>query len=163
MRDLVVYYSRTGKTEMAARAIAKVLSAEMRLLKEKRGRRGLFGFLWSGYQATRGIQSVLVDPDFSLDGYARIILCQPFWASSTVPAMNTFVARIDPRGKRFALVVVKGGGPAADMLAKMTGDLEGRGGKVIASLELQGGMGPAPELEKAMIDEAERWAAVLPR
>jgi len=77
--------------------------------------------------------------------------------------MNRFLARIDPRGRRFALLAVSGGGTAEAMLAKMTGSLEARGGKVIAKASLRGGMGPLPELEKSMVDEAERWAASLPR
>jgi hypothetical protein len=163
VRDIVVYYSHTGKTETAARAVAKVLSADLRCLKEKRGRRGLFGFLRSGYEATVGLQSELVDADYSLEGYDRVVLCQPLWASSATPAMNRFLARIDPRGRRFALLAVSGGGTAEAMLAKMTGSLEARGGKVIAKASLRGGMGPLPELEKSMVDEAERWAASLPR
>ena len=163
MRDLVVYYSRTGKTEMAARAIAGVLSADLRCLREKRGRRGLFGFLRSGYEATMGLQSELVDADYSLEGYHRIVLCQPLWASSATPAMNRFLARIDPRGRRFALLVVSGGGAAEAMLAKMTASIETRGGTVIAKAGLEGGMGPLPEIEKVMVAEAERWAAALPR
>ena len=163
MKNLVVYYSRTGKTEMAARAVAKVLSADLRCLREKRGRRGLFGFLRSGYEATVGLQSELVDADYSLEGYDRIVLCQPLWASSATPAMNRFLARIDPRGRSFALLVVSGGGATETMLAKMTGSIEARGGKVIATAGLRGGMGPLPEIEKVMVAEAERWAAALPR
>ncbi len=163
MRDLVVYYSRTGKTEMAARAAAKVLSADLRCLKEKRGRRGLFGFLRSGYEATVGLQSELVDADYSLERYDRVVLCQPLWASSATPALNRFLARIEPRGCRFALLVVSGGGDAGAMLARMTTSLEARGGKVIATATLRGGMGPLPDVEKVMVAEAERWAASLPR
>lgn len=163
MRDLVVYYSRTGKTEMAARAVAKVLSADLRCLREKRGRRGLFGFLRSGYEATMGLQSELVDADYSLEGYDRVVLCQPVWASSATPAMNRFLARIDPRGRSFALLAVSGGGAADALFAKVSASLEARGGKVIAKSCLRGGMGPLPEVEKVMVAEAERWAGSLPR
>lgn len=163
MKDLVVFYSRTGKTEMAARAIAVGLGADIRRLVEKRGRRGLLGFLRSGAEARKGVESELVSPDYSLQGYDRVILCQPFWASAAVPAMNTFLEHIDPRGKRFALVIVKGGAPAAAVLAKITQRLESRGGKVISTIEVQAGMGRRPPLEKAMVTEVERWSAALPR
>jgi hypothetical protein len=163
VKDLVVFYSRTGKTEMAARAIAEKLGADIRRLVEKRGRRGPLGFLRSGYEASKGVESELVSPDYSLKVYERVVLCQPFWASAVVPAMNTFLARIDPQGKRFALVIVKGGAPAAVVLAKMTQLLESRGGKVISTIEVQAGMGRRPTLEKVMVTEVERWAAALPR
>ena len=92
MKDLIVYYSRTGKTARAAREIA------------------------AGRQAIMGVHSTLVDPDFSLKGYDRVVLCQPFWASYAVPAVNTFLAGIDPPGKRFILVAVKGGPPRRSSL-----------------------------------------------
>lgn len=163
MRDLVVYYSHTGKTEMAARAVAEALGADLRKLVEKKPRRGLLGFLRSGFEARTGAKSALVNPDFSLDGYGKIVLCQPFWASSTVPAMNSFLACVEPKGKRFALLIVTGGGEAGAALAKMKAAIESRGGKVIAVLDVIAGMGPKPDLEKAMVEEARRWASALPR
>jgi hypothetical protein len=163
VKDLVVYYSRTGKTEMAARAIARILGADSRRLEERRGRRGLLGFLRSGFEARRGVHSELVNPDYSLQGYGRIVLCQPFWASAAVPAVNTFLAAVDPRGKSFALLIVKGGASAAALLARLSQGLVSRGARVVSTLEVQAGMGPNPALEKSMIAEVERWAAALKR
>jgi hypothetical protein len=162
VKDLVVFYSNTGKTEMAARAVAETLGADLRRLVEKRARRGLRGFLRSGFEATTGAKSELVDPDYSLEGYGRIVLCQPFWASSAVPAMNRYLAGIEPKGKRFALLLVKGGSDAGAALAKMRTGIEARGGTVLATLDVQAGMGPRPGLEKAMVEEVRRWASAMP-
>jgi flavodoxin len=162
VKDLVVYYSNTGKTEMAAHAVAQALGADLRRLVEKRARRGLLGFLRSGFEARTGVKSELVNPDYSLEGYDRIILCQPFWASSLVPAMNRYLSGIEPKGKRFALLLVKGGSEAGAALAKMRAGLEARGGKVVAALDVQAGMGPKPDLEKAMVEEVRRWASTMP-
>jgi hypothetical protein len=163
MKDLVVYYSRTGKTARAAREIAARLRADIRELRETRGRKGPWGFIAAGRQALRGVHSTLVEPDFSLEGYDRIVLCQPFWASHSVPAMNTFLAGIDPRGKRFILVAVKGGAPAAKLFARLRAGLESRGGKVVSTLELRGGMRKIATVEASMLADIERWVAALGR
>ncbi len=163
MKDLVVYYSRTGKTARAAREIAAKLGADIRELRETRGRQGPWGFIAAGRQAIMGVRSALVDPDFSLKGYDRVVLCQPFWASRPVPAMNTFLAGIDPRGKRFILVAVKGGAPAAKLFAGLTAVLESQGGKVVSTLELRGGMGKIATVEASMLADIEAWAATLGR
>jgi len=163
MKDLVVYYSRTGKTARAAREIAARLGADIRELRETRGRKGPWGFIAAGRQAIMGVHSTLVDPDFSLKGYDRVVLCQPFWASYAVPAVNTFLAGIDPPGKRFILVAVKGGTPAAKLFARLTAGLESRGGKVISTLELRGGIGKIATVEASMLADIEAWAASLAR
>ena len=163
MKNLVVYYSRTGKTETAARTIAGRLGADIRKLKERVGRKGPWGFFAAGAQAMKGVHSELVNPDYSLVGYDRVVLCQPLWASYPVPAMNTFLARIDPRGKQFLLVAVKGGAPAAKLFAAVRGSLESRGGQVISTLEVQGGMGRSAAVEAAMLLDIEAWVATLAR
>ncbi|MCX7038841.1 MAG: hypothetical protein NT005_06880 [Spirochaetes bacterium] len=163
MKDLVVYYSRTGKTARAAREIAARLGADIRELRETRRRKGPWGFIAAGRQAIMGVHSTLVDPDYSLESYDRVVLCQPFWASHPVPAMNTFLAGIDPRGKRFILVAVKGGAPAAKLFATVRGSLESRGGKVVSTLELRGGMGKIAPVEDSMLADIEAWVASLGR
>jgi hypothetical protein len=163
MKDLVVYYSRTGKTETAARAIAARLGADIRKLQEQIGRRGPWGFLAAGRQAIMGVRSELVNPDYSLVGCDRVVLCQPLWASYPVPAMNTFLAHIDPRGKQFLLVAVKGGAPAAKLFATVRGSLESRGGKVVSTLEVRGGMGRSAAVDEAMLVDIEAWVATLAR
>jgi flavodoxin len=163
MKDLVVYYSRTGKTETAARAIAGRLGADTRKLQETVGRKGPWGFFAAGAQAVMGVHSTLVNPDYSLQGYDRVALCQPLWASYPVPAMNAFLAHIDPRGKQFLLVAVRGGASAAKLFAAVRGSLESRGGKVVSTLEVRGGMGRSAALEAAMLADVEAWVATLAR
>jgi hypothetical protein len=63
----------------------------------------------------------------------------------------------DPRGKQFLLVAVKGGAPAAKLLATV------RGGKVVSTLEVRGGRGRSAAVEAAMLLDIEAWVATLAR
>lgn len=49
---LVVYFSRTGVTAEVAEAIARATGAALEELREQRSRRGPWGWLRSGYEAT---------------------------------------------------------------------------------------------------------------
>ena len=161
MKDLVVYYSRTGKTEKAARRIAEKLGADLRELREKVSRKGFLGWLKAGFDARKGVQSELVNPDYSLSGYDRIVLCEPLWASSTVPALNTFLAHADFRGKQFHLVVVKGGSDASVLTGKQSAELKERGATVLSTLDVRAGMWKDAKLEAQMLEQVDAWAAGL--
>ena len=58
----------------------------------------------------------------------------------------------DPRRKQFLLVAVKGGAPAAKLLATVRG-----------SLEVRGGRGRSAAVEAAMLLDIEAWVATLAR
>jgi len=54
MRSLVVYYSRRGNTRFVAEKISQEIGADIEEIIDKKKRKGLLGFILSGYDATRG-------------------------------------------------------------------------------------------------------------
>jgi len=51
MKAMVVCYSRTGNTRLVAEKIAEGLNVELEEIMDKKDRKGVFGFLRSGYEA----------------------------------------------------------------------------------------------------------------
>jgi len=49
---LIVFFSRMGTTRLLAEAIARATHGDLEELKELRSRRGVFGWLRSGYEGT---------------------------------------------------------------------------------------------------------------
>ena len=56
-KALVVYFSRSGTTRLLAEGIARAMHADVEELKEQRSRRGLLGWLRSGYEGTYALSS----------------------------------------------------------------------------------------------------------
>jgi len=103
----IVYYSKNGNTEIAAELLAEKHKGRMFILEEKGRRKGLFGFLKSGFQAASKKQSVLLNAPWNeLEGYDKLFLCTPIWAGNPTPAMNTFLANADLTGKEITIVTV---------------------------------------------------------
>ncbi|MCD6363048.1 MAG: flavodoxin family protein [Synergistetes bacterium] len=53
MKTLVVVYSRTGITLSLAKKIARELQADLEIIRDNVNRKGVLGFLRSGYEAVR--------------------------------------------------------------------------------------------------------------
>ncbi|KUK03189.1 MAG: hypothetical protein XD45_0757 [Thermotoga sp. 50_64] len=53
MKTLVVVYSRTGNALSGAKKIADELQADLEVIEGKTNRRGILGFLRSGYEALK--------------------------------------------------------------------------------------------------------------
>jgi flavodoxin len=108
MACAVVFYSRGGNTKIAAEEIAKLKNATVFELKEKRGsRKGVFGFVKSGFQAITKKKTKVVN-DFSEETkpFDTIYIGSPVWASNCTPAVNTYAGHADFSGKDVYLFFV---------------------------------------------------------
>jgi flavodoxin len=88
---LVLYYSLTGKTRLLAERIAEILSCDIEEIVELEERRGLLGFLRSGFDAVKENFTEIKPPKTNFREYDRIIICSPVWAMNLPPAVRTFV------------------------------------------------------------------------
>lgn len=100
MKTVVVYYSYTGRTDLAARAIAMLAGAELRRVEEVRRRSGIFGFIRGGIEAVRGKKTEIkpINSDFS--GSDLVFIAAPLWGAKLPPALNAFLDRADFGGKK---------------------------------------------------------------
>jgi len=139
MKTLVVYYSRTGKTELVAKGIAEILNAELRKVEEQRRRRRLFGTIGGARSALREECSEIKPVDFALGGYNLIFLGTPVWAMKPTPAINAFIQWADFRGKDVILFVTMGGFGGESALQVMADKIKAKGGNVLDSLSIRTG------------------------
>lgn len=119
MRILVVYYSRTGNTRIAAEALAVRLGADLEELREDRDRSGLLGYLAAAREAMMRNDTVLLATQRNPAIYDLVILAQPVWAFTAVPAMRTYVQQHLENIRKVALVATQDGAGAKQTFAAM--------------------------------------------
>ena len=92
MASCIVYYSLSGNTEYAAKYLGDKLGAEVFGVEESEKRKGVFGFIKSGFQAVSG-QPALISPDSFgyVEDFDTVWLLSPIWAGNANPAMNAFL------------------------------------------------------------------------
>ncbi len=156
MKTAVVFYSHDGSTSVAAKVLAERLGADIFELKEikQRGKTPLT-FVTGGFAAGLGLKSRLQD-DFAgrMSEYERICIGTPIWASHPVPAVNTFVKKLSPKGKQVLLMTVQAD-PNPESSAKGTEKLcmaiRKKGGDLLPVLRLHG-EAPGKTVTKAHIE-----------
>ena len=112
MKTLVVYYSYDGNSALIAEHLKSALGAEILELKtvDEKRRRGISLIFWGGFQAVKGKKAPLKPYSVKPEDYDLIILGTPVWAGSPAPALNTFIAETDLKGRKVALFCTHGGG-----------------------------------------------------
>jgi flavodoxin len=91
LNAVVLYYSRTQKTTVAAKALAEKISGDLIEIKDLKNRKGIFGWLRAAMDA-RGGKSTQIEPlSFDTSNYDTICIGSPIWASKPTPAFNTMI------------------------------------------------------------------------
>jgi len=103
MKSLVLYYSRTNKTKYVAEKIAQELKADIERITEKKDRTGMLGYLSAGRDAMTKKGSVVNPIKSRIDDYDTIIIGQPVWGFTMVPAIRTFCNKHNLKDKRIGL------------------------------------------------------------
>jgi flavodoxin len=109
MKTLVIYYSRTGNTKYVAEMLAKELAADLEELTDKQDRKGIIGWLRAGRDATKGRSTDISDLTKDLKQYQTILIGQPVWAWTMVPAIRALLTKHDLATKNVALFCTMGG------------------------------------------------------
>jgi len=100
---LVVYYSRTGHTQLVAEKLAKKFNADLERLIDKKKRTGPIGFTAAGKDAVAGKTTVIEPLKVSLSDYDIILIGGPSWFGNVTPAVRTFIMQNDLSGKKIGL------------------------------------------------------------
>ena len=134
MKSIVLYYSRTGKTAIAAKAIADKISSEIIEIKDLKGRKGFIGYIKAALDA-RGMKTTPIEPNtINIADYDTICLGTPVWAGKPSPAINTIIKNMEIRGKDIILFITLGGNNYKDALKSMSKEVEAEGGNVIKTI-----------------------------
>ena len=143
MNAAIIAYSHTGNAAALGRALSAALDAELFLLEEKR-KRPTKDFFVGGMQATFHLGSDLQAlPDA---GQADVIvLGMPVWASSTPPAINTLLKKMDFQNKTvFAFVTKADPAPQAPqkLVERLKTSIEHKGGALKGVFAMPSGSTP---------------------
>ena len=136
MRSLVVYYSLTGKTKLAAGAIAEALNAPLVEIQEKRPIPMPFVYLSGSFAAFTNRGRKINPIDVDLKQYDRVFIGSPIWASRPTPAINSFIYQSNFEGRTVIPFFTMGGDDSKKALANITAKIEKRQGKVIGSFAI---------------------------
>jgi flavodoxin len=103
MKTLVVYYTRTGNTKFAAETIAAELGANIEEVVDLKNRQGKIAYMSCGRDAMSGKETEIAPTIRNPADYDLVIIAQPVWAWSPMPAIRTYLNKHDLSGKQVAL------------------------------------------------------------
>lgn len=93
MSVLVVFYSLSGNSKKVAEKVAELTGCDIVEIKEKVSRKGVFGFLKSGYEAITKKSLPIEDIDINFKKYDKVIVVCPIWASNLPSPVRSFLKR----------------------------------------------------------------------
>ncbi len=103
MRNLVVYYSKSGNTETVAKEISKAVNGELikiELIKD-------ISFGWAAFTALLGLKGKIKTINCSIEDYDNIFIGSPVWAGKNSTPMNTYLNNIDFTGKNIFIFITQ--------------------------------------------------------
>lgn len=132
-RVLVAYYSRTGTTKAVAEELAARMGADLEEINDTKDRKGLWGWLGAGRDASRKNKTVIGPTKHDPSSYGLVVLGTPVWAWNMTPAIRTYILANRDRFKQVAFFCTMGKNGDAKAFAGMA-ELCGR--KPLATMAL---------------------------
>ncbi|OYD14534.1 hypothetical protein CH330_08280 [candidate division WOR-3 bacterium JGI_Cruoil_03_51_56] len=133
MKTLVVLYSRTGNTLSVAKRIAGEIEADLEVIEDKVDRKGILGFLLSGYEALRKKVPPIAEPKYTPGDYNLVIIGTPIWAGRMSSPVRAYLLRFHGRFGQMAFFATSAGGGHGKALAEMA---EFTAAKPLATVEI---------------------------
>jgi len=115
----VVVYSRTGNTLSVAKWIASELKSDLEVIEDKTDRKGLLGFLYSGYEAMRKKVPPIAGPKHNPNNYELVIIGTPIWAGRMSSPIRAYLLRFRGCFRQVAFFTTSLGGGHRKALAEM--------------------------------------------
>jgi hypothetical protein len=110
MKVLIAYYSRTGNNEKLANELQAKLECDVEKIVDTVDRKGVWGWLKGGYQASRKKMSRIEPTKKDPGEYGLVIIAYPFWAGRMPPPTRTYISENKNKLNRVALMSVSGRG-----------------------------------------------------
>lgn len=137
MKNLVVYYSWKGNTEVVAKEISKLVDGDLIKIEEEKEFKGS-AFLLAALSALLGLKSKIKPIDESVKEYDNVFIGGPVWAGRTPPAINAFLDNADFRGEKIYLFLTQSGSREKESLIKeVRKKVEKKSGKMAESFFIQ--------------------------
>lgn len=154
---LVVFFSRTGTTRCVAENIARATHADIEELREPRTRRGIFGWLRSGYDGTYRRSATILPLQRNPQDYDLVYVGSPTWNQALASPVRRFLtdyARALPKAALFATCAGQG---ATAVIAQMTEILAHPPLATLPMLERDVKYGPAPQVGEFVEATLTAW------
>ncbi len=120
MRTLVVYFSRTGHTRQLAEEIAGRCGADVDEIRESRSRRGLWGYLQSGWEALHRAAPPVRPAGKAPSEYELVVIGTPVWNFSLAGPVRSYARQHAGEFKRVAFFCTEGGSGDARAFAELS-------------------------------------------
>lgn len=158
-KKAVIFYSRTGKTRLAAQAIGDTLKVKALEIKEVADYSGPIGFICGGKSALMKKTGPLsLSPN--IENAELIVLGTPVWASTLPPATLEWINNTDFHNKELILFSTYRGNPGKT-LKQLEDILASKGGKILASFSIKTGFTKDEKIHKNAVDALIRLEALL--
>jgi flavodoxin len=109
MNALVVYYSRTGNTRKAGKAIARRLECGEVEIAERKDRTGAGGYFRAGLDAMRRRSTPIEAIDTDIKAVDLVVVGTPVWAFTVAPPVRAFLEQHAGEIGRIAFFCTMGG------------------------------------------------------
>lgn len=154
MKNMVVYYSWMGNTEVVAKEIHQMVGGDLKKIEEVKQRKNGIGFAGAAFAALLGMKSRLKPINFTLNEYENVFLGGQVWAARTSPAINTYLSRAILKDKKVYLFITKADEKVPQkVIDSITKRVEKRGGKVVDSFSVTTRYGSVitPEVARELV------------
>lgn len=109
MKEIVLFYSFTGKTKALAEKKAKERKARIEEITEVNKPSIIGAYTIGCFKALRRKKAEIRPIKAQLKSYDKIIIMTPIWAGHPTPVVNSLIELL-PSGKKIELIMVSGGG-----------------------------------------------------
>ena len=108
MKILVVYYSRTNVTRMAAQAVSRTIGADLEEIRDFEKRNGISGFFRCEYEAAFGKLTKIGEVKSDIAGYDLVLVGTPVWAGKPATPVTSFIKKYANKINNLAVLAVHG-------------------------------------------------------
>ena len=157
MKTLVAYYSKTGNTKFVAQERAKRLEAELCEIKDKKNRKGIWGFINGSLDARRE-KITEIEASQSAENYELVIAGSPVWFDKMAPATRTFIVQNNFSNRKVAFFLTSGSSDSE----KAMGNMKKSVNKAFHIKEIEElAVSKALEQKKETTEQIEEWCKKL--
>jgi flavodoxin len=166
---LVLYYSRSGKTEAMAREIARKFQADIVNIKAETYGQGVSGILKANRDAWNKRTAVIEPETIDISNYRLIFLGSPIWWYRPAPPLWTFVEKNDFQGKVVVLFNTFNSRFKPEEIQEFQKLVENKGGRFLDHIYVRrgriynqlSGSELVEEVQKLLEDRESEWRRAI--
>lgn len=154
MNNLIIYYSRSGKTKLVSKIIQEEKGGTLLEIKDKTNRSGVLGYMKGALDAMLSSNTDIEPDHVDLTEYDTIYVGTPVWASKPAPAIMKILENCDFTDKNIITFATMGGSGGDTTVKAMNDIIKENNGKILKSFSIiTGNNGNIENLTKQAIND----------